>query len=487
MHRIKRFSLVMVSAPSDYIGQGGTYIFESSDEKAGLVSWGDQRAAFDMGYSDGENGGYFEIAAPPGKKLRPGYYWFAQRAPFRDKGRPGIDIQMGSRGCNQIDGWFDVKYIEFDRAGHVERARVTFAQHCEGALDALYGELRIGRGATSHDMAVLPDRVPWPDTEVGATSWYYPVYVVPIEGGIQVENAVRRGPHRSDFTEDSNSCTEVTLRPGTGCAVILRFTPKAGGPRSSRLVIKRQGRDLRAVLEGLAIAGHSRLVMESEDDDYVGQGRTYQFDSAEGDTFYSWRTRYGVETWVDTSEGSVWLLDFIRTGDLQKGATYDDARRTGFDPAYPQMDVSGEQRGCNELTGEYTVNDLGLRPRGLRHYYSITFEQYCDGNDSPLRGTIDFRMPTGETDPPSPPDNVRIRRARRGTEVSWQPSPSDDITYYWMRYFTTGKVKASVLSGYAGYVGSMTSTTIRGARVRGVSVFAIDEAGNISEAATAKR
>ena len=319
---IARFSLVLVSDPDDFIGQGGTYVFEHADGRAGMVSWGDQRQEFDMAFGNGESGGYFEIAAPPGEKIKPGYYPHAQRAPFRDEGRPGIDISMDSRGCNTIAGWFDVKYIDFNSDGSVRRARITFAQHCEGDLDALYGELRIGRGATAHSVAVVPDHLTWPAVEVGATLWSYPVYVVPLERDVRIRSAVRRGPHRDDFEEDANSCTDVTLSPGRGCGVIVRFAPKQGGPRSAPLVVDHEGRTHRVVMEALAVSGRSRVVMHSEPGDYIGQGRTWEFSSINGDWFWSWRIKdFGVETWVDATDGSDWRLDFGAAGDLQEGTT----------------------------------------------------------------------------------------------------------------------------------------------------------------------
>jgi hypothetical protein len=41
---------------------------------------------------------WLDFAAPPGDVLQPGFYINAQRAPFREAGRPGIDIYGSGRG-----------------------------------------------------------------------------------------------------------------------------------------------------------------------------------------------------------------------------------------------------------------------------------------------------------------------------------------------------------------------------------------------------
>lgn len=63
----------------------------------------------------------FDFAAPPGQQLAPGVYVGAQRAPFREAGRPGIDISGSGRGCNTIEGSFEVKEITVGSSGFVER------------------------------------------------------------------------------------------------------------------------------------------------------------------------------------------------------------------------------------------------------------------------------------------------------------------------------------------------------------------------------
>jgi hypothetical protein len=52
------------------------------------------------------------------------------------------------------------------------------------------------------------------------------------------------------------------------------------------------------------------------------------------------------------------------------------------------MDISGNGRGCNTLTGQFTVNSITFWP-------DTTFEQHYEGATPALRGA--FQFPAGDT------------------------------------------------------------------------------------------
>jgi hypothetical protein len=66
-------------------------------------------------------------------------YVGAQRAPFREAGRPGIEISGDGRGCNTISGSFEVRELVVAADGSVQRAWIMYEQHCEGGTAALFG------------------------------------------------------------------------------------------------------------------------------------------------------------------------------------------------------------------------------------------------------------------------------------------------------------------------------------------------------------
>jgi hypothetical protein len=70
--------------------------------------------------------------------LMPGIYEMAERYPFESAQRPGMDVTGDGRGCNTIQGRFQVH--EYARSGaSIESLTVSFEQHCDGLGNVLYG------------------------------------------------------------------------------------------------------------------------------------------------------------------------------------------------------------------------------------------------------------------------------------------------------------------------------------------------------------
>jgi hypothetical protein len=76
---------------------------------------------------------------------------------------------------------------------------------------------------------------------------------------------------------------------------------------------------------------------------------------------------------------------------LVSGATYSAVRDTRVVPPFASLDVSGRGRGCNMLTGTFTVDALAFDPDGLLRTALVHFEQHCEQPTAPaLRGTFEF-------------------------------------------------------------------------------------------------
>ena len=110
-HAAGATSVVMLSDSGDYIGGGVPRLYHPGNAQ---ISVSGSTAYLDVSVSGGNLGDYFdlEFAAPPGRILTPGTYVGAQRAPFREAGRPGIDVSGDGRGCNTIEGLFEVKAFD---------------------------------------------------------------------------------------------------------------------------------------------------------------------------------------------------------------------------------------------------------------------------------------------------------------------------------------------------------------------------------------
>lgn len=135
------------------------------------------------------------------------------------------------------------------------------------------------------------------------------------------------------------------------------------------------------------------LTMTSDAGDYIGQGQNWSY-SLPPDSFSS-QIPYnnGVEAIVNAANGDWWYLDFgAPFGAVLTPGTYTSAARWPFqDPSQPGLSVSGVGRGCNTLTGSFTVLDATYAPDGSVQTFHATFEQHCEGAAAALRGEVQLR------------------------------------------------------------------------------------------------
>jgi len=163
-----------------------------------------------------------------------------------------------------------------------------------------------------------------------------------------------------------------------------------------------------------SIATTASLSMVSEDGDWVGAGLSYSYSTETGDTFESNSAgaTNNAGIYVLGANGDWWNLIFSAPDDqtLVPG-TYSGATRFGFNgPGEPGMVIDGNSRGCNILSGSFTVLDVSFGPYNYLERFHATFEQYCDFNTAALRGEINI------INPPVPdPLQLRVEIAPIGT------------------------------------------------------------------------
>jgi hypothetical protein len=94
---------------------------------------------------------------------------------------------------------------------------------------------------------------------------------------------------------------------------------------------------------------------------------------------------------------------------LAPGA-YEDATRWPFQsPTQPGLDVSGDGRGCNMLTGRFDVLEAKFGPHGYVERFHAMFEQHCEGGNAALHGEV--RIVNA---PPPPALGIHLTVTRRG-------------------------------------------------------------------------
>ena len=169
-----------------------------------------------------------------------------------------------------------------------------------------------------------------------------------------------------------------------------------------------------AVLAPLAAAApvlEGSLSMTSDEGDWVGQGETWSYDSSAGDVFGVTTTARTVEGSLQAADGAWWHMRFgAPQGETLAVGTYDGATRYPFaDPSDPGLEVFGDGRGCNELTGSFTVTQIAFDALGAVQSFDADFVQHCDGAEPALRGHV--HLVAG---PPPPPLTIAFGLASDG-------------------------------------------------------------------------
>jgi hypothetical protein len=146
--------------------------------------------------------------------------------------------------------------------------------------------------------------------------------------------------------------------------------------------------------------------MYSQAGDWVGQGAEYLYTSdatitgslPQGGTQFSGSAiQPGYTHW--------WYVNIAApAGQPLTVGSYTGAFRAPFRPAgSPGLDVYGDGRGCNTLTGQFDVNDIQYAPTGELLVFDATFEQHCEGGTPALYGRIRVEnpLPPPDVTPPT--------------------------------------------------------------------------------------
>jgi hypothetical protein len=141
---------------------------------------------------------------------------------------------------------------------------------------------------------------------------------------------------------------------------------------------------------GPAAAVPTFVSLRSDPGDFIGAGRSYDYDQS--NAVIDVTESDGLLT-VTVDGDEQWQGEFQAPSTFPSvvPGAYTNLQRFPFhDPARGGLSWSGEGRGCNTLTGSFTV-DTARYALGVPVAIDLTFEQHCEGGGAALRGTIHWR------------------------------------------------------------------------------------------------
>ncbi len=156
--------------------------------------------------------------------------------------------------------------------------------------------------------------------------------------------------------------------------------------------------------------------------DYITGGKSYSYSTGSGDQLSTSASADDshVSVHVNGYQGDWWDLDFgAPSGQRLTPGTY-QATRYPFNGAGPGLSLDGDGRGCNTLTGTFTVLKAVFGSNGYVQAFDATFEQHCEGGTAAARGQVHISNPTA----PAPPSPTQPKPGRGNVHTSNPPSPA---------------------------------------------------------------
>jgi len=300
----------------------------------------------------------------------------------RGAGRAGIDVWGNGRACTDANGTFEVRELVLREDGSVERAWVLFEQHCEGAIEALHGEVRIGAPPASGPRAI-PTQVRWPDRDHGGRWRDVPVLVRP--GGSPIASVEVVGTAAADFTVAANGCVGAAVE----CTVRLRFQSGAPGARRAWLrVTDAAGARADVPLQGFAYGGETGLTVRYRNSD---SGGVYGPDSR----YRMWVSRSKLRLDVDGVDGvSRRLMLEPELGDIFAPGAYTGVAGYPSNAHLAGMSFASSGSSCDVPDARFTIDRFKLVAGEVKEL-ALDFETTC-GTFRPY-GTFNYRK--GDTTP----------------------------------------------------------------------------------------
>jgi hypothetical protein len=300
---------------------------------------------------------------------------------------------------------------------------------------------------------------------------------------VQVGSVTIVGSDPTSFVDGNDQCSGEVLAPLTGwCYVSLGFIPLGAGPQTAMLSVPLGSLTEYVQLDGTTSGDQFSLAMTSRPGDFVGQGQKYLYTPANA-TMALWGGPTGLVIDINAGVGNLWTVDlYPATGEVLKPGVFANATRWPFNGSGNGLSVYGQSRGCNTVTGSFTVQQAVFSPvDDAPEQLAATFVQHCEGAAPALKGTITY----GTDVTPSPVTHLTAVTTASSAYLTWK-NPRSDAVYTVVRVQAAGALNPAPFTGAAVYSGAGNTATI-GGLVKGskylITAFTIDAFGDVGVAA----
>jgi hypothetical protein len=177
-------TVLLDSQTGDYIGLGARATFAAP---AWTITHEATQTLVRITMNDGDQSWSLDFQVPRGADFTQlGQHAGAVRWPFNAPTVPGLSVSGDGRGCNTLEGWFEVLEGSFTETGELLALAIDFKQNCDNSASALYGSVRID--------SAIPLELPGPKAVAGRDRLVYGLDTVVLDG-------------RQSFDRDRDSLT----------------------------------------------------------------------------------------------------------------------------------------------------------------------------------------------------------------------------------------------------------------------------------------
>jgi uncharacterized delta-60 repeat protein len=143
------------------------------------------------------------------------------------------------------------------------------------------------------------------------------------------------------------------------------------------------------------VAGTTSLVLNSQPGDYLGGGVNRSFGATDGTYTLVGHTLGPISVYFGNTSGTEsWSLTFAAPNGATLGpGTYTGATRyLGVPSSTPGLDITGDSRGSNTLTGQFTVTQALYDSSGNIYAFAASFVDHNEGLTPALIGSVAYQF-----------------------------------------------------------------------------------------------